>query len=269
MPGPCNSRRKQKNEKKRSRPRLSLESTSSSGTYTSEFSSSSSDSQHIRTPPPTGISPIHSPKLADEGPERLLWEDPSFTEGLPKKPFIHDPGNGKRVRDTRAFLSSFFAQPPALDDPLCAEFSQDEVLQMLFTVLPEETALILWYNKSRATSRICPACQRLYHLGDVLPDHLDDDENAHVNQQLPQLEREQKISGLCSTVCFILASYNYPAAIKSAWGHTADEMNDEAWALLNSSGEGHANSGVSVGLGMLVRMTRLHDLGLAQTLGRP
>lgn len=41
-------------------------------------------------------------------------------------------------------------------------------------------------------------------------------------------------------------------------------MDDEAWALLNSSGEGNAISGVSVGLGMLVRMTRLHDLGLAQ-----
>ncbi|KAJ7079770.1 hypothetical protein B0H15DRAFT_787694 [Mycena belliarum] len=185
-----------------------------------------------------------------------------------QKPFIHDPGNGQRVRDMRAFLTSpfHFAQPPALDDPLCAEFAQDEILQMLYTVLPEETALILWYNKSRATSRICPACQRLYRLGDVLLDHLDADEHTRNAEQRPppQLEREQEISGLCSTMCFILASYNYPAAIKSAWGHTADEMSDEAWAMLNSSGEGHATTGVSVGLGMLVRMTRLHDLGLAQ-----
>jgi hypothetical protein len=96
------------------------------------------------------------------------------------------------------------------------------------------------------------------------------------------LEREQELSGLCasfspsstprltrksypgSAVCFILASYNYPAAIKSSWGHTADEMDDEAWTLLNSAGEGNASSGISLGLGMLVRMTRLHDLGLAQ-----
>jgi hypothetical protein len=56
--------------------------------------------------------------------------------------YIHDPGNGPRVRDTRTFLSSFFAQPPAMDDPLCAEFAQEEVLQMLMTVLPEETALV-------------------------------------------------------------------------------------------------------------------------------
>ncbi|KAJ6482917.1 hypothetical protein C8R47DRAFT_577324 [Mycena vitilis] len=252
MPGPCNSRKKRKSGgDKRSKPRLSIESTSSSST----------DSQHVQTPPP--ISPIHSPKVVyqdDFGQEEYA------NEVLPQKPFIHDPGNGHRVRDTRAFLSSFFAQPPALDDPLCAEFSQDEVLQMLCTVLPEETALILWYNKSRSTSRICPACQRLYRLGDVLPDHTDDSEDhARAYQHPPpQLEREQEISGLCSAVCFILASYNYPAAIKSAWGHTADEMDDEAWTLLNSAGEGNANSGVSVGLGMLVRMTRLHDLGLAQ-----
>jgi hypothetical protein len=30
-------------------------------------------------------------------------------------PFIHDPGNGPRVRDARIFMSSFFAQPVALD----------------------------------------------------------------------------------------------------------------------------------------------------------
>jgi hypothetical protein len=55
---------------------------------------------------------------------------------------IHDPGNGPRVRDVQAFLSSFFAQPPSLEDPLCAEFSQEEVLQMLCTILPEETAMV-------------------------------------------------------------------------------------------------------------------------------
>lgn len=56
--------------------------------------------------------------------------------------YIHDPGTGPRVRDARAFLGSYFALPPSLDDPLCAEFAQEEVLQMLMTVLPEETALV-------------------------------------------------------------------------------------------------------------------------------
>jgi len=56
---------------------------------------------------------------------------------------------------------------------------------------------ILWYNKSRATGRICPACQRLYRLGDVLPDHLNDEFGQPVNLPHPQLDREQQISGLC------------------------------------------------------------------------
>ncbi|KAJ6476268.1 hypothetical protein C8R45DRAFT_834205 [Mycena sanguinolenta] len=256
MPGPCNSHQKRKkNRDKRAKPRLSLESTSSE---------SSTDSQHIQTPPPIS-SILHTPpRVADED---AVFEEEGSSQELFQKPFIYDPGNGHRVRDTRAFLSSFFAQPPALDDPLCAEFSQDEILQMLCTVLPEETALILWYNKSRSTSRICPACQRLYRLGDVLLDHAnlsEDHERCTVQPPLPQLQREQKISGLCSAVCFILASYNYPGAIKSSWGNTAEEMDDDAWDLLNSVGAGHVNSSVSVGLGMLVRMTRLHDLGLAQ-----
>ncbi|KAH6911935.1 hypothetical protein BKA70DRAFT_1265951 [Coprinopsis sp. MPI-PUGE-AT-0042] len=197
--------------------------------------------------------------------------DSDHIEELVMKPaFIHDPGNGPRVRDTEAFLSSrFFAQPPALDDPMCAEFAQEEVLQMLMTVLPHETARILWYNKSRSTSRICPACQRLYRLGDVLPDHLD--ENADEDHpapppqqpQSPYLYREQEISGLCTPVCFILACFSFPAAIKSTWGRMADEIDDTAWELLNGQGSGH-QSKTGQSLGMIVKMTRLDDLGLAQ-----
>ncbi|KAJ7468656.1 hypothetical protein FB451DRAFT_1136821 [Mycena latifolia] len=276
MPGPSNSnsRKKLKNGtgKKRARPRLSLESTASDAT------ASSASSADIRTPP-LSLSPgARSPKLADDADEALFADAARYEchgaadAGAFPKPFMHDPGNGTRVRDMRAFLTSpfNFAQPPAYEDPLCAEFAREEVLQMLCTVLPEETALILWYNKSRATSRICPACQRLYRLGDVLLDHVDvdeDDEHAPRADQRPppQLEREQEISGLCSPVCFILASYNHPAAITSAWGHTADEMDDAAWALLNRNSAGTHTVAVSAaGLGMLVRMTRLHDLGLAQ-----
>ncbi|KAF8797673.1 hypothetical protein BYT27DRAFT_7237134 [Phlegmacium glaucopus] len=184
-------------------------------------------------------------------------------EAMFKQPFIHDPGNGPRVRIARDFISSFFAQPPALDDPLCAEFAQEEVLQMLCTILPEETALVLWYNKSRARSRVCPACQRLYRLGDVLPGHIE--EELRKDRPLPpQLLREQEISGLCSPVCFILASFNYPGAIKSAWGRMEDEMDDLTWDLLNGPGEGAAPGDTGRTLGMVVKMTRLHDLGLAQ-----
>jgi hypothetical protein len=69
---------------------------------------------------------------------------------------------------------------------------------------------------------------------------------------------------LGSPVCFILASFNYPGAIKSAWGRTEDEMDDMTWELLNGPGEGNTQGDIGLGLGMLVKMTRLHDLGLGQ-----
>lgn len=65
-----------------------------------------------------------------------------------------------------------------------------------------------------------------------------------------------------SPVCFILASFNYPGAIKSTWGRTANEIDDNTWDLLNSPGEGHGAQALA--LGMLLKMTRLEDLGLGQ-----
>ncbi|CCM00978.1 uncharacterized protein FIBRA_03026 [Fibroporia radiculosa] len=182
------------------------------------------------------------------------------------EPFIHDPGSGPRVRDTRAFLASSFAAPASLDDPLCAEFAQDEMLEMLSTILPEETALILWYNRSRKTARVCPACQRLYRLGDVLPDHLDHEkENSEPRvdaQSSPYLLHEQELSGLCSPVCFIVASFNYPGAIRSTWGRGEEELDDETWDMLDGPGAGAAKN--DMGLGLLLKMTRCSDLGLGE-----
>jgi hypothetical protein len=114
-------------------------------------------------------------------------------------------------------------------------------------------------------------------LGDVLPDHLNDGHGEIPQPPLPQLEREQRISGLCecfathcldsselsilgSSICFILALYDYPAAIKLTWGRMADEIDSNTWDMLNCRGEGHGD----VGLGMLLKMTRLDDLGLGQ-----
>lgn len=69
---------------------------------------------------------------------------PNLTSpSLPKRPCIEDNGDGFRVRDVVDFIESRFASPPSLEDPLCAEFSQEEVLDMLCTVLPEETATVL------------------------------------------------------------------------------------------------------------------------------
>lgn len=67
-----------------------------------------------------------------------------------------------------------------------------------------------------------------------------------------------------SPVCFILASFNYPSVIKAAWGRTEDQMDDTTWALLNAPPENNTQSDTGLSLGMLMRMTRLQDLGLAQ-----
>ena len=96
----------------------------------------------------------------------------------------------------------------------------------------------------------------------------------------PRQLYEQEISGLClssflysqanidiylgSPVCFILAAFNYPGAIQSAWGRMGTEMDEDSWDLLNDPGDRATHSELSWGLGMLVKMTRLYDLGLAQ-----
>ena len=63
-----------------------------------------------------------------------------------------------------------------------------------------------------------------------------------------------------SPVCFILSAYNYPGAIRSTWGRMAEELDDATWDLLDGPGQ-QTND---MGLGMLLKMTRLHDLGLGQ-----
>ncbi|KAJ3523954.1 hypothetical protein NMY22_g11211 [Coprinellus aureogranulatus] len=206
--------------------------------------------------------------------ERIVPEDRlvEIEKTLQKPAVIHDPGNGPRVRNVREFMKSeFFAQPPSRDDPLCAEFAQPEVLQMLQTVLPEESAMILWYNKSRSASRICPSCQRLYRLGDTLPEIIlssGGDKRDPERPPHPQLSQEQRISGLCSPVCFVLASFMFQEAIKGAWGKMAEDIDDETWELLNAPQDiqPRGRNDTSAALGMMVRMTRLHDLGLAQLL---
>jgi hypothetical protein len=63
-------------------------------------------------------------------------------EVLLREPPIYDPGTGARVRSMGEFLRSGFASEPTWDDELCAEFAQEEMLEMLRTVLPHEMALV-------------------------------------------------------------------------------------------------------------------------------
>ena len=85
-----------------------------------------------------------------------------------------------------------------------------------------------------------------------------------------RLLSEQIISGLCSPICFMLAAHRSPVAAKVAWGRMAEDLDDATWELLDESrpppitSTGMVPAEAGVGLGMLLKMTRLHDLGLAQ-----
>ncbi|KAF9784674.1 hypothetical protein BJ322DRAFT_984588, partial [Thelephora terrestris] len=179
-------------------------------------------------------------------------------------PPVYDPGTGPRVKSMGEFLRSSFASEPTLDDELCAEFAQEEMLEMLREVLPEEMALCVWYNKSRRRSRVCPACWRIFQTGDVLSSPLRGLELPRIPHKVyPELVAEQGISGLCSTVCFVLASIKYPEAIRLIFGRSAAEMEEITWECLNAA------AGTDVepddgGLSLILRMTRLDDLGLGE-----
>lgn len=118
---------------------------------------------------------------------------------------------------------------------------------------------IMWYNKSRISSRICPTCHRVYKIGDVLQDLMDSEKEAETGSE--RQVREQELSGLCSAVCFVVACMGFPGAIKRAWGHTGSEIEREDWDMLNDERGGNETSRL---LGLAVKMTRLDDLGLGQ-----
>jgi hypothetical protein len=79
---------------------------------------------------------------------------------------------------------------------------------------------------------------------------------------------EQIISGICSPICYMLAAHRAPIAAKAAWGRMAEDLDDVIWGQLDELE--HPQSAkmlpreAGAGLGMLLKMTRLHDLGLAQ-----
>lgn len=141
----------------------------------------------------------------------------------------------------------------------------------------------MWYNKSRRRSRVCPACWRVFQTGDVLSSPLNGLELPRIPRKAyPELVAEQGISGLCAhfslisvspsvfeidfagtTVCFVLASLNYPEAIGLIFGRNAGEMEEITWEYLAAVGSDERDDG---GLSLMLKMTRLDDLGLGQLL---
>lgn len=132
-------------------------------------------------------------------------------------PFVTDGGDGPRVKDIEKYLSSFFCPPVSLDNHDCARYDRVEILTVLKSTLPHEFALVsnldlitksilnymnyqknVWFNKSRTFNRICPACQRLYRLGDSLLDPVNGGMLCIEDPNTPyQVLREQRISGIC------------------------------------------------------------------------
>src|SRR3984957_14648698 len=161
MPGPCNSKKKRdarvKKEKlRKERQFIDNQHPSPNGETRCEAQAehvarahSSCGTQAVAlgdvcTNSSTHLTPVYTPTAVfDVGPGPCVSDSlKKVSADMTPYVYIYDPGNGPRVRDTRAFLSYYFAHPPSLDDPLCAEFAQEEVLQMLMTVLPQETALV-------------------------------------------------------------------------------------------------------------------------------
>ena len=164
MPGPHNAKKKRRAQQKKKHHAKTHASSvagqtspcapsvpsvpSSSPTLVTQLSSPTTDAHKAGNPSPDpheGVPrrPEHnSPSSLPRTPYGPS-DDPTLI--LLSNPIIHDPGTGPRVRNMRAFLNSSFAQPPSTVDPLCAEFAQGEILQMLCTVLPEETALVRFF----------------------------------------------------------------------------------------------------------------------------
>lgn len=157
MPGPSNGRKKRKSRGKEQKKKKtvssfqpSLDASIDSNHKTSNSSDSSSSPpvhapiSHVRDEQsihPVSFQAVEQAHDIYEPP--LACTEDDYSHILLQKPFIYNPGNGPRVTNMRGFLASrFFSQPPALENPLCAEFAQDAVLEMIKTVLPEELALV-------------------------------------------------------------------------------------------------------------------------------
>lgn len=131
MPGPRNSKRQKKvKEKKRK---------GSPGCKT--------EVKPVVTPEVDGNVTLVDPASNKEGKDSVVAagveQRVELDEGvLFRQQPIYDAGTGPRVRSMGEFLRSNFASEPTWDDELCAEFAQEEMLEMLRVVLPEEMALV-------------------------------------------------------------------------------------------------------------------------------
>jgi hypothetical protein len=135
MPGPRNIKKKRKSGTKREKNARGKESSSLDNHQPSADLKPLSPSLSP-LPPRLPLQPYNARQFS-ECLELVERKTAPLDEILLKTPYIHDPGNGPRVRDTRTFLASYFAQPPTLEDPMCAEFAQEVIDAFLIRIMSD------------------------------------------------------------------------------------------------------------------------------------
>ena len=233
MPGPCNSNKKIK-QKRKGKPKSNGDSTKAVDLEQNNPKSDPvpaiiKEEDHIvvnndnitkGTDRNSTVIESYPSEIRTQKPDHYQSEDTvsaiSAVSAL-NTPFVTDGGDGPRVKDIEKYLSSFFCPPVSLDNHDCARYDRVEVLTVLKSTLPHEFALVsnldlitksilnyvnyqknVWFNKSRTFNRICPACQRLYRLGDSLLDPVNGGMLCIEDPNTPyQVLREQRISGIC------------------------------------------------------------------------
>ncbi len=164
MPGPTSTKRQQKIQKKKERVKKTRSELVPTSTSTALLALANLQQSSVFDPPPARVedfasppayhhpddefpppspSPSPSPSLSPSPPQPLRHrviepiEPPTLSMS-----FLHDPGNGPRVRNVREFLKSRFAAPASVEHEYCGLFMNDKVLEALRAVLPDEMAMV-------------------------------------------------------------------------------------------------------------------------------
>ncbi|PVF99303.1 hypothetical protein CPB86DRAFT_796705 [Serendipita vermifera] len=193
-----------------------------------------------------------------------------------EEPCVFDPGNGPRVRNFVGFMKSAYAvaQETSFGADLLRTASASTVIPLLTRILPGEFATVMWYNRTRTTHRVCPACQRIYHLGEALRPHVkelepdrNEDPDYESDRQMTKQERlayaEQWRSGICSFPCYALATYNYGMEGILAYGLPWQDLDDAIREVLEGEGLGIDDQGLS----HYIRVSRLDPPELCEAIG--
>jgi hypothetical protein len=170
MPGPSNSKRKSgkgkqiKNKPKNPSPKPEVATFASAEHPSGPIPPASSHSPSPTAPlRPPALEPLDDPRyppfdeleyalwrtdfmgrLNNPQPTPDLKRPPSTVSPIFSHPCLEQTASGLRVRDVASFLVSPFSSPPAseAEAPLCAELAQEEVLDMMRQLLPDDVAVV-------------------------------------------------------------------------------------------------------------------------------